>query len=208
MPGTGPATKISVSILSDSRLFRETIAAWLKLQREIDWVAAAGSMQQLRHRLADRPADVLLAHPGDDGVLARELRYDARTLLPATHLVVLASGRGDHDLAGWIDAGATTCVEQNTSVTDLLQTVLGIARGCPCAMSRYTLVVGARGQIACRSILLCGRATAEPLDDRELEAAVLFPGRPSEKQVGRHRDTIKNHFSPVPFQEASGTSRA
>jgi DNA-binding NarL/FixJ family response regulator len=201
----GPATRASISILSDSRLIRETIAAWLELQHEIDRVVTAGSVQQLRQRLAGRTAGVLLAHARVDGVLARELRYDVRTLLPATCLVVIESGQGDRDLVRWIDAGATAYVEHDTSVTDLLKTVLDIARGCPCATSRYTRVVGPRGQMACKSALVRGLATAVPLDDRELAAAVLFSGGMPQKQIGSPRRAMAN-FSTVPFQQASSVS--
>ena len=113
--------RISVSILSHSRLFRETIAAWLKLQEEIRWVVTAGSTHQLLLRLDGRAADVLLAHTRIDGVLGAELVWDAKTLLSATHLIVLGFRQSEQDLVRWIEAGAMAYFEQDASPVELLE---------------------------------------------------------------------------------------
>ena len=62
------------------------------------WVAAAGSMHQLLQRLKGRTPDILLAYTHIDGVLGSELVWDAKTLLPATRLVVLGFRQSEQDL--------------------------------------------------------------------------------------------------------------
>ena len=133
------ANKTSVSILSDSRLFRETTRAWLARRNEIHWVATARSIQQLQQRLRGRATDVLLAYARTDGALGTELLYEVRTLLPATRLIVLESRRSEQELLRWIEAGAADDLQQNSSPGDLLRSICGAASSCPsCAACRHT----------------------------------------------------------------------
>jgi len=200
-------TKISVSILSDSRLFRESVAAWLKRRREIDCAVAAGSVQHLLGRLAGRTADVLLAHANVEGVLGRELLYGLRTLLPSARLVVLESRRDGQDLVHWIGAGAAVYLEQDVAADELLQAIVDVARGCPCAASRYTRVIGPKGRTTCRAAHAGGRTTAEPLDEGALEAAVLLSARLRQRRSGR-RAAAPQNSSPVLFRDLSAAPAA
>jgi DNA-binding NarL/FixJ family response regulator len=177
----GPKT--SVSVLSDSRLFRETISAWLRRHEDIECVVAA-SIEHLRRRLEAREAEVLLVRARIDGLLGRELAYEMRTLLPATRLIVMQSHvaqshYGEHDLAGWIEAGAVDYLHQNASPAELLQSIRDAARGCPrCSMSRYLRVIGPSGEITYKAAYL-GAAyigdssvAAEPVVVRDLDQAL------------------------------------
>ena len=65
------ATRVSVAVLSDSRLFRETIAARLKLEEEIHLLADAGSVRQLLERLNGSAVDVILRIRASTGPWAR-----------------------------------------------------------------------------------------------------------------------------------------
>lgn len=170
MKTTEIVTKTSVSFLSHSRLFRETIAARLKLEEEIQFVAAAGSIHQLRQHLSGRPLDIVLVHTNIDGVLGRELACDAKILLPAAHLIVLAFRRSKQDLVRWVEAGATAYLEQEASILELLTTIRDIAQGGHprCSISLLTRVVEPHRQMT----HLNGRPGAELLSDRELEIAI------------------------------------
>ena len=164
MPATPIVNKTPVAILSRSRLFRETCAAWLRLQREISTVAVAGSMHQLLKRLDGCAAPVLLAHGRFDGLLGAEIAWDVKTLLPAAHLVVLGDHRSDADLARWIDAGAMAYLEHDASPGELLQTISDVVRGCPrCSLASVTRVIGRRGQETCKAGQSGGRPAAKPL---------------------------------------------
>ena len=176
MHATGLARKIAVSILSDSLLVRETIAAGLKFQDQIHVVANAGSLHQLLQRLDGRVVDVLLAHANIDGALGAELRWDARTLMPATHLIVLGFRRSAQDLVRWVEAGAMAYLEQDVSCRELLETIRDAARWRPgCSMSLLTRVIEPLGQMTYKAARLDGCRSAQPLSDRELEIALTLP---------------------------------
>jgi DNA-binding NarL/FixJ family response regulator len=182
------ATKTSVSFLSHSRLFRETIAARLKLEEGICFVAAAGSIHQLRRHLNGRPLDIVLVHTNIDGVLGRELACDAKSLLPATHLIVLAFRRSKQDLARWVEAGAMAYLEQEASTVELLATIRDIAQGGHprCSMSLLARIVEPHRQMT----LVHGRPGAELLSDHELEIAIRQPSGLANK-TSRHQMPIQ-----------------
>jgi DNA-binding NarL/FixJ family response regulator len=157
------ATKTSVSIISHSRLFRETIAAWLELQKEVAWVAAAGSMCQLFQRLGGRAADVLLAHTRVDGILGAEFIWDARVLLSATHLIVLGYRQSEQDVIRWREAGAMDYLEQDASPSQLLDSIRDVAIGRPgCSMALHTRAI----QLT-RSAAHFAGPVGDPLSDRD-----------------------------------------
>ena len=168
-------------MLSDSRLFRETIAARLKFESGIHLVATAGSIHKLWRRLDGRVADMALVHTRIDGVLGRELLWDAKTLLPATHLIVLGFRRSRQDLLRWVEAGATAYLEQEASSGELLATIHGVARGMhpKCSMALLTHVVEYRR----RMTHLSGRSCTESLCDRDLETAIRRPSGDPNGQV-------------------------
>ncbi len=126
-----PATRISVCVLSESRLFREATSSWLVRLRRIQWVAAAGSMRQLQRQLGGRAADVLLAHARIEGALGTELLYDARTLFPNARLIVLQSRCCKDERAQWVDAGAVDYLQDSALRGDLLRSIFGAGDGCP-----------------------------------------------------------------------------
>jgi DNA-binding NarL/FixJ family response regulator len=182
------ANKTSVSILSDSRLFRETTGAWLARQKEVHCVAAAGSIQQLQQQLAGRATNVLLAHARIDGALGTELLYEVRTLLPATRLIVLESHCSEQNLARWIEAGAADYLQQNSTPGDLLRSICAAASGCPsCAACQHTRVHGVASTTTWKAGRSDGPSPVQPLDDDELDAAVGLPGGLMRKSLARQR---------------------
>ena len=163
----GPKT--FVSVLSDSRLFREAISAWLRRHKDIQCIAA-GSLQHLRQWTDVCAAQVLLVRAQVGGVLGRELAYEMRTLLPATRLVVVQSHVSEHELPRWIEAGAVDYLHRAASPADLLQSIRDAARGCPrCSMSRHTRVIGPSGETIYKAAYLGdSSAAASPVAIREL----------------------------------------
>ena len=168
----GPKT--SVTVISDSRLFREAISAWLRRQQDIQCLAAVGSLQHLRQEPEVCAAQVLLVRARIDSVLGRELAYEMRTLLPATRLIVVQSHDGEHDLVRWIEAGAVDYLHRGASPAELLQSIRDAARGCPrWSISRHTRLIGPFGEIAYYKIAYFGdsSAVATPVAVPELDQA-------------------------------------
>ncbi len=209
--------KTSVSILSDSSLFRETIAAWLRYREEFHLLAAAGSMHQLRQRLNGHATDVLLAHTSIKGVLGAELLWDTKTLLPATNLIVLGFRRNEQDLVRWIEAGAMAYLEQDATSAELLETIRGVARGGPrCSISLLTRVIDRFGRMTCKAAHFGGRPAAELFSDRELELAIplpagLLPPGLLNEQIGRQLGIKRIHgedSSPARFRKTPDAAKA
>jgi DNA-binding NarL/FixJ family response regulator len=201
------ANKTSVSILSDSRLFRETTRAWLARRKEIHWVATAGSIRQLQQRLGGRATDVLLAHAPIDGALGTELLYEVRTLLPATRLIVLESRRSEQDLVRWIEAGAADYLQQNSTSGDLLQSIRAAASGCPsCAVCQHTRVFGAATPTTWKASRSDGPSRAQTLGDNELDTALRIPAGLLRQSLARQRKRSRRavdrgrDFSLIPIQ--------
>ena len=172
-------------MLSDSRLFREVIAARLKLEEAIHLVAAAHTIHDLRRRLNGRAARVVVVHASIDGVLGRELVWDAKTLIPTSHLIVVGFRRSRQDLLQWVEAGAVAYLEQDTPTMELLETIREVACGSPsCLTSLLTRVVQHPYQI---SHLLNSRPGAHPLGNRDLESAIRRPQDPRTNKKSRHQ---------------------
>jgi DNA-binding NarL/FixJ family response regulator len=199
----GPKT--SVSVLSDSRLFRETISAWLTRHRDIQCVAVVGSLQHLRRRPEVCAAEVLLVRARIDGVLGRELAYEMRTLLPLMRLIVMQSHCGERDLVRWIEAGAVDYVDQSASPAELLRSIRDAARGCPrCSMSRHTRVIRASSETTYKAAHLDDRpAAAEPVLVGELDLVLrLQPGLKYKADAGQRgkKEGRSYDFSIIPIQ--------
>lgn len=192
------ARKSSVSILSDSRLFRETTRAWLVRRKEIHCVATAASIRQLQRRLGGRAMDVLLAHARIDGILGTELLYEVRTLLPATRLIVLESRRSENDLVRWIEAGAADYLQQDSTRGDLLRSIRAAASGCPsCAACRHMRVHGAAGPATWKAGRSDGPSRAQPLDVDELDACLGLDRRPDARVARASADAIGARAAPA-----------
>ncbi len=201
----GPKT--SVSVLSDSRLFRETISAWLKCHKDIQFVAAAGSLQHLRQRPEIRAAQVLLVRAQSCGMLGQELVYEMRTLLPASRLIVMQSHDGEQDLVRWIEAGAVDYLHRGASPAELLQSIRDAARGCPrCSMSRHTRVIGPSSETTYTAAYFGDSSpVAKPVSVRELDQALRpHPGLAHKAAAGPRGIEMARRYDsskvPVQFQ--------
>jgi DNA-binding NarL/FixJ family response regulator len=209
---TKTAPKTSVSILSDSRLFREAIGAWLKRQEEIHWVAVAGTMQQLLQRLGGRAADVLLVHAKPDGILGRHLAFDVRTLLPAARLIVLQSQRGAQDLDPWREAGAMDYLQHDSSPAQLMESIRDAAGGCPSSsVARHPRVVGSFRRALWISAHGDGCAAPLPGDECGMAAAWKLHAASLKARAERQRRVKSAHAkdsSQTAFRHFRGTARA
>jgi DNA-binding NarL/FixJ family response regulator len=202
-------SKTTVSVISDSRLFRETISSWLDRHNDIQCVAAAGSLQHLRQQAATPASQVIVVRAPIDGMLGRELTYETRTLLPSARLIVVQSHDSQHDLVRWIEAGAVDYLHHDVSPAELLQCIREAARGCPqCSMSRHTRVIRASGEATYRAAYsgenpVAAPVAAVPVAVGELDAAVRPNSDAKFKKIPGHRGknvASSYDLSKVPVQ--------
>jgi DNA-binding NarL/FixJ family response regulator len=192
---------IQLSILSDSRLFREVLAARLASEDRLQVVSSAGTVYELLVRAQARPIHILLVYLGVESAIGAEVVWDIKTLLPATRVVVLGSPGGAADTVRWIEAGAMACLDDRASWACLLATIRSVAEGratySPEVVCRLVRRMAELGQVGpgAKSV------ATEPLSDRETEVAQLIALGLMSKQVARRlgvkTPTVKSHLRSI-----------
>ena len=134
---------IRLSILSASRLLGDAIALRLMSEEEIEVVATAGTIEQLRAAAQTTSTDVLLVVLPADSEDAVESTWEAKSAVPAAGLIVLGSGHGPATIAGCVEAGAAAYLESDSPVTELLHIIHGTHEGSAnCSLEVLAAVAG------------------------------------------------------------------
>ncbi len=192
---------VQLSILANSRLFREALAGRLADQDWVQLVSVAGTVYDLLLGAQARPINVLLVYLDIESAVGAEVVRNIKTLLPATRIVVLGCEQGDAEMLRWIEAGAMAGLEEGTSWAGLLETIRSVIEG------RATCSSGVVSRVANRieELESAGSATAvaeqEPLTDCEFEVCQLIALGLMNKQVARHlgvkRSTVSTHLRSI-----------
>lgn len=192
---------IQLSILSNSRLCREAVAARLASEDWLQVVGVAATVYDLLLGVQGRPINILLVYLDVESAVRRDVVWNIKTLLPATRVVVFGAQEGDAETVRWIEAGAMACLAADASWTCLLETLRCVAEG---RVTYAPEVVGCMahriGELQHTSAGVKPTA-AEPLSDRETEVAQLIALGLLNKQVARRlgvkRSTVKTHLRSI-----------
>jgi DNA-binding NarL/FixJ family response regulator len=192
---------VQLSILSNSRLFREALAARLASEEWVQVLGAAGTVYELLLAAQGRPINILLVYLDMESAVGREVVWDINTLLPATRVVVLGSQEEDAETVRWIEAGAMAALAADASWPCLLETIRSVAEG---RVTYPAEIVGCLAhrigelQRACPGVKPTAR---EPLSERETEVAQLIALGLMNKQVARRLGlkgpTVKTHVRSI-----------
>ena len=192
---------VQLSILANSRLFREALAARLADEDWVQLISVAGTMYALLLQAEGRPSQVLLVRLDLESAVGAEVVWDIKTLLPATRIVVLGSAENDAEILRWVEAGAMAYLEDDASWAQLVETIQSAAEGratfSPAVISRAVHRIENLKQAH------SGGAVSEQqsLSDREAEVAQLITMRLAQKQVARRlgvkTPTVKSHLSSI-----------
>jgi DNA-binding NarL/FixJ family response regulator len=193
--------RIQVSILSDSRLFRDAVSSRLALEDEIEVVGAAGTVYELLIRAQARPIDVLLVYLSIESAVTAQVVWDVKTLLPASRVIVLGCEEGNSETVRWIEAGALAYLEHGTSYASLVEAIQFVSEGrATCSLEEFTHVIRRIDELEKAN----GSARAfakKALSDRETEVAQLMALGLVNKQIARRlgikQPTVKTHVSNV-----------
>ena len=192
---------VQLSILANSRLFREVIAARLADEDWVQVVSVAGTVYDLLLGAQARPINVLLVYLDIESAVGAEVVRNIKTLLPATRIVVLGSGQGDAEMLRWIETGAAACLSDGESWAGLLETIRSVAEGratySPEVVGGVVARIGELEQARPAPAL----AEQEPLSDREIEVSQWIALGLMNKQVARRlkikKNSVKTHLRSV-----------
>jgi DNA-binding NarL/FixJ family response regulator len=187
-----------VAILSEDRMFREVLTAWLA---DSPGLQVAGSAATVEGLDAVGLFDIVLVDAGNDtrGALSR-LRA-VRDRWGEMKLVVLGLPREDESVADYIEAGAHGYVLRGDSPEVLVSTVRGVQEGRgPCTPPVVTAVLQRIAALA-EAPSAAPPPTIEALTSREREILALLAEGYGNKDVC-HRlhitvQTVKNHVHNI-----------
>jgi two-component system response regulator DesR len=120
---------IRVLIAEDTRAVRETVAALLGLEDDIEVaVAVASGDQVISAALAHRPDVALLdvGLPGTDGITAAA---ELAARVPACKVLILTGLDKPDSLAAALDAGVSGYLLKDRPASDLIGAIRAVARG-------------------------------------------------------------------------------
>lgn len=202
--------RVRVVIVTPVRFYREGLTELFGRCDDIDVVGSTGSVSEVASLvLQDHVEVVLLDLPVPDGpCVARDLL----ALNPDLRVVALAARELEDDVYAWAAAGSFGYVSCSSTTDDLVDAVVGAARGDVFCSPR----------VAGMLLRLVSRAVTQPprprdgdeprrLTSREREIAELIAEGLSNKQIaytlGITLSTVKNHVSNILDKLQVGTRR-
>ena len=195
------AQHIHVSILSDSRLFREAIASRLAFEEGLEPVTVAATAHELLRRGRTSPIDILLIHLRGDPEEVAETIWDAKTLFPAARVILLGHAQSASDVVRWMEAGAVACLKDGAPYSSLLDTIRAVSEGRVVVSSpvlgRLLQRIGELAEVSGHR----QDQDPDPLSAREAEVARLVASGLANKQIARRLDvklpTVKSHVHNI-----------
>ncbi len=122
---------IHVAILSQSRLFRETVASRLRAEPDIELAGSAETVEELVAVSVSQTIDVLVLDLSLERSSPEQIVWDITSLLPQTRVVSLLEQRSESEIVSCVEAGASACLECDVSYSVLLQTLRAVVDGRP-----------------------------------------------------------------------------
>lgn len=120
------APRVRVFIVSDVRLYRETLAALLARDARLQALGEGEPSEATIDDLARLDHDVTLINPTFPG--AAEFLLRLRERAPATRIVAFAMFTGSEDLLRIASAGISGCVGREGSAADICEAIVAASR--------------------------------------------------------------------------------
>jgi two-component system, NarL family, nitrate/nitrite response regulator NarL len=185
---------IRLAIVAEVRLYRDGLRQILGRRDDIEIVLTAADGQAALPRLADAKPDVVLVdvRPAEAHQRLRELAA-ARS---SFRLVALGVADDDADIVMWAEAGVDGYVTSDSSVQDLIDVIISVARNeMPCSPR------AAAALLRHIAVLATERPEAVELTARELQIVRLIERGLSNKEIGHQLcielTTVKNHVHNI-----------
>jgi two-component system, NarL family, nitrate/nitrite response regulator NarL len=191
----GQCAPIRVLIVSDVRLYRESLSTLLGPLEQIAVVGTARSADDAVERVPGLNPDVVLLDTGQAGNAAA-----AHALLapaPNARVVVIATPESEEDVIALAEAGVLGYVTRDQSLDDLIRTIQSVARDeMVCSPWMATVLVKRVQALAAQRPRPLHRLTT-----REAEILALVGEGLSNKQIAARLfievTTVKNHVHSI-----------
>jgi len=192
---------IRILIVDDQSLFRESLHAYLSMQKEYEVVGeAVNGEEALRLTGVHRP-DVILMDvrmPMLDGVEATRLLHDAH---PECKIIMLTTFDDDEYVFEALRNGAVGYLLKDTSAEKLLEAVRAVAHGESFIQPSIQGKVVAEFARMARQVPAKSEVLAEPLSPRELEILRMVAVGASNREIAARlfitEGTVKNHITNI-----------
>jgi two-component system nitrate/nitrite response regulator NarL len=191
----GQRAPIRVLIVSDVRLYRESLSALLGPLEQIVVVGTARSADDAVERVPGLNPDVVLLDTGQAGNVAAAQALVAPA--PNARVVVIATPESEEDMIALAEAGVLGYVTRDQSVDDLITTMQSVARDeMVCSPWMATVLVKRVQALAAQRPRPLHRLTT-----REAEILALVAEGLSNKQIAARLfievTTVKNHVHSI-----------
>lgn len=189
-------TLTSVAVIAPVRLYREGLADVLARHPKLEVVGIGCGVDDGVARIGERVPEVVVLDvslPESVAAIRRILE-----IAPATRIVALAVPEADDAVIACAEAGVSGCITRDASLAEVVEAVLGAARGeAPCSPGAVATLLRRVADVAA-----VGPAHPDTeLTLRELEIAELLELGLSNKEIAARLfievATVKNHVHHV-----------
>jgi DNA-binding NarL/FixJ family response regulator len=200
------AGKIRLLVIDDHELFRDGLSLYLKMQPDVDVVAAASSPRELHQLLSRHQADIILMDinlPQQSGIdLTRQLIKDQ----PKLKIVFLSGNEGQAYVEQALKAGGKGFVPKSAPKTEVLEAVRKVHTG------QFYFPEGLAQTVFQQYVTyLHNTLDGQSLTERELEVLRCFANGMAFKEIEAllniSKKTIEHHKKAI-FGKLSLTSNA
>lgn len=192
---------IRILIVDDQSLFRESLHAYLSMQKEYEVVGEAVNGEEALRLTGVHKPDVILMDvrmPMLDGVEATRLLHDAH---PECKIIMLTTFDDDEYVFEALRNGAVGYLLKDTSAEKLLEAVRAVAHGESFIQPSIQGKVVAEFARMARQVPAKSEVLAEPLSPRELEILRMVAVGASNREIAARlfitEGTVKNHVTNI-----------
>jgi two-component system nitrate/nitrite response regulator NarL len=197
MPENCAPDLIRVFILTDIRLYRESLSRILSTEDRIEVIGTAGDVHHGIEKVQRLRPDIVVFHVtrGDAVSAVRALIAAA----PAPKVVALGLAEVEREFIAYAEAGACGFVTLEASLLDLVGTIHSVTRGEALCSPRMSALLIRR--VAKSGTEPLGERPRRRLTSRELEVVRLIDRGLSNKEIARQLQirvpTVKNHIHSI-----------
>ena len=193
-----PAKPIRIFVIDDNVLYRDSLVALLKAEKDLDVVGQGSTVDETKPRLAETKPDIVVcevALPGRGGL---DLLREVPSLCPESRTIAISDSEVESDIVEAMRRGARGFLDKQSSVDLFLKCVRKVHTGEIWLSGRLTeAVLHAFGSQQVPS-KLNGKAE---LSRREMEVIQLvilgYKNRDIAQKLFISEKTVKNHLSAI-----------
>lgn len=193
--------KVSVCILSDNRLFRESLGRILSKRGDLDITTSMGVSEFALAEIIRSSADVVVLDSFDFLILSAEFLKAQRDSREGLKILLVAMEEDEQLFLRAVHAGAVGFVPKDASALDVVAAVRSVARGdavCPPRLCRFLFDFVAKQAVESPK---CSLKVQSGLTRRERQLVPMIGRGLTNKEIAKElnlsEQTIKNHVHRI-----------